>query len=267
MDYCTTCRRHLNGALVCPGCGAYAPDIAPMTMAGWYRRPDEPETGPAMDGAGTGQPVMDDDTDVQAPSHAPVAAPAPHSGRAARRRQLARLKKHQRRAMIATAVALVGGGLSFATMERGNNDRAQAATTPDDTIMGGTGQETTGVEEETPEQDTSPASPTPTAPASDPASPKVPGQQSGKQSPTTPRTTQSHKVVTPPTPQQQRQSLPLLPSTPDTPATTPTPTPTPSASASTAAPVAPSTPSQTPSTPAPTSPSSPQLCLLVICLG
>lgn len=31
MDYCSSCRRHLNGALVCPGCGAYAPDIAPAT--------------------------------------------------------------------------------------------------------------------------------------------------------------------------------------------------------------------------------------------
>jgi hypothetical protein len=29
MDYCFSCRRTLNGALVCPGCGAYAPDIAP----------------------------------------------------------------------------------------------------------------------------------------------------------------------------------------------------------------------------------------------
>ncbi|MER6981709.1 hypothetical protein ABT317_33260, partial [Streptomyces carpinensis] len=33
MDYCSTCRRHLNGALVCPGCGAYAPDIAPNATA------------------------------------------------------------------------------------------------------------------------------------------------------------------------------------------------------------------------------------------
>ncbi len=29
MDHCSTCRRTLNGALVCPGCGAYAPDIDP----------------------------------------------------------------------------------------------------------------------------------------------------------------------------------------------------------------------------------------------
>ncbi|MGW1915529.1 SCO2400 family protein [Streptomyces sp. NPDC002076] len=34
MDYCSTCRRHLNGALVCPGCGAYAPDIAPPAAHG-----------------------------------------------------------------------------------------------------------------------------------------------------------------------------------------------------------------------------------------
>ena len=34
MDYCSSCRRHLNGALVCPGCGAYAPDIAPTTSEG-----------------------------------------------------------------------------------------------------------------------------------------------------------------------------------------------------------------------------------------
>ncbi|MGW9177383.1 SCO2400 family protein, partial [Streptomyces decoyicus] len=31
MDYCSSCRRSLNGALVCPGCGDYAPDIAPPT--------------------------------------------------------------------------------------------------------------------------------------------------------------------------------------------------------------------------------------------
>ena len=35
MDYCYTCRRTLNGALVCPGCGAYAPDIAPPAVAEW----------------------------------------------------------------------------------------------------------------------------------------------------------------------------------------------------------------------------------------
>src|SRR5690606_16786591 len=36
MDYCSTCHRHLNGALVCPGCGAYAPDIAPGVLGGHH---------------------------------------------------------------------------------------------------------------------------------------------------------------------------------------------------------------------------------------
>ncbi|WP_210585282.1 hypothetical protein [Streptomyces sp. GESEQ-35] len=253
MDYCSTCRRHLNGALVCPGCGAYAPDIAPVAMATWFddRRHDEAD-------AGSGR---DDGTGVQGPRHAPVAASAAHGGRAARRRQLARLRKHQRRAVIATAIALVGGGLSFATMNRGTTERAQATTAPDDTIMGGAGKQTTGVEEATPEQGSRPASPTPSTQASDPASPRVPGQRSA----TTPPATQSHTVTTT-APQQQRQSLPLLPSAPDTPVTTPTPSSTPSDPATTA-PTPTPTPSQTTPSTAPTTPPPAQLCLLVICLG
>ncbi|NEC51269.1 hypothetical protein G3I18_22270, partial [Actinospica acidiphila] len=47
MDYCSTCRRHLNGALVCPGCGAYAPDIAPGGMVGGHRVPGRAATGSA----------------------------------------------------------------------------------------------------------------------------------------------------------------------------------------------------------------------------
>ncbi|WP_457034108.1 SCO2400 family protein, partial [Kitasatospora sp. P5_F3] len=30
MDYCAPCRRHLNGALSCPGCGAPASAAAPV---------------------------------------------------------------------------------------------------------------------------------------------------------------------------------------------------------------------------------------------
>ncbi|WP_422641229.1 SCO2400 family protein, partial [Streptomyces glaucescens] len=39
MDYCSSCRRHLNGALVCPGCGAYAPDIDPSASHTSYDGP------------------------------------------------------------------------------------------------------------------------------------------------------------------------------------------------------------------------------------
>ncbi|MFJ6571217.1 hypothetical protein ACIQNU_27765 [Streptomyces sp. NPDC091292] len=136
MDYCSSCRRHLNGALVCPGCGAYAPDIAPvgeprpaadavldavpptadgraavalvapMSLAEWEREPFEPSG------------------DVQAPAVLP-------QGRAARRRQRAQWKKNQRRAVVATAVALVGGGLTVAAMDRGAADKAQASAAPE----------------------------------------------------------------------------------------------------------------------------------------
>ncbi|MGQ5634320.1 MULTISPECIES: SCO2400 family protein [unclassified Streptomyces] len=133
MDYCSSCRRHLNGALVCPGCGAYAPDIAPP-------RTTAPHTGghattPAADDWFTaehaaGSPGSDSD----APADVTDAPPAPQ-GRAARRRQLARWKKNQRRAVVATAVALVGGGITLASLDRGSGDKAQAATAPDHRSM------------------------------------------------------------------------------------------------------------------------------------
>ncbi|MFD7700794.1 hypothetical protein [Streptomyces caelestis] len=127
MDYCSTCRRHLNGALVCPGCGAYAPDIAPAVIGG--------RTVPGSATAAAPRAV------VTPPAPRPAAS-APAStgtgtGRAARRRQLVRWRKTQRRALVATAVALVGGGLTLASVDRGGTDRAQAATAPDLRGMGG----------------------------------------------------------------------------------------------------------------------------------
>jgi hypothetical protein len=145
MDYCSACRRHLNGALVCPGCGAYAPDIAPSAPRGGVTY----DSRAAVDAApGYGYEEYEtykayEAYEVQEASEASeapeaegtpdvheVPTPAPH-GRAARRRQLARWKKQQRRAVVATAVALVGGGLTIATMDRGGGDRAQAATAPE----------------------------------------------------------------------------------------------------------------------------------------
>lgn len=157
MDYCSTCRRHLNGALVCPGCGAYAPDITPSVTGG--RAVPGPVTTTALPGAeGGGGTGVTERVDTGAgalhafdpgsapdldPVLGPVAASASGSamsaptGRAARRRQLARWKKTQRRALVATAVAFVGGGLTVVSMDRGSGDRAQAATAPEVTGMGG----------------------------------------------------------------------------------------------------------------------------------
>lgn len=170
MDYCSSCRRHLNGALVCPGCGAYAPDIAPVTThdrvvparvaqptyTTTYTDPTpwtEPSRGPASaashassSSAGSSygsSPYASPDASSASSGPSPLAPsgsgsapdvePAPDAprGRAARRRQLARWKKHQRRAVVATAVALVGGGLTVAALDRQGGDRTQAAAAPE----------------------------------------------------------------------------------------------------------------------------------------
>ncbi|MER7563684.1 hypothetical protein ABTZ93_12025 [Streptomyces sp. NPDC097941] len=137
MDYCSSCRRHLNGALACPGCGAYAPDIAPPShllattgtaSAAWDEAPKWHDAGLPEEPA-TG-------TDPDVPSEDVADAPVVAEGRAARRRQRARWKKNQRKAVVATAVALVGGGLTVTAMSQQSNTRDQAAASPDNRSMG-----------------------------------------------------------------------------------------------------------------------------------
>ncbi|MEU0601339.1 hypothetical protein ABZ484_24310 [Streptomyces sp. NPDC006393] len=177
MDYCSTCRRHLNGALVCPGCGAYAPDIAPNATTdsaapfapgpaadpasgdGFAAHPAPPFTPPGTAGspfaweptpgpaeaapaartaagdamftgtAGTAGAMSAGAADGAAAT-ADAADEWQRPGRAARRRQRARWKKTQRRALVATAVALVGGGLTVASLDRHTAGPAQAAPAP-----------------------------------------------------------------------------------------------------------------------------------------
>ncbi|MGI5373462.1 SCO2400 family protein [Streptomyces sp. CA-251387] len=145
MDYCSSCRRHLNGALVCPGCGAYAPDIAPSAVGGTAVPPGAAATGTAAWETPTDDTWYDgyfrdeaapsadvEDTAPTSPSGDVEGMPQVPQGRAARRRQRARWKKNQRRAVVATAVALVGGGLTVSALDRGSADKAQAATAPQD---------------------------------------------------------------------------------------------------------------------------------------
>ncbi|MDQ0945718.1 hypothetical protein QFZ67_007423 [Streptomyces sp. V1I1] len=155
MDYCSSCRRTLNGALVCPGCGAYAPDIAPAvphlgdaaakTATTWeaWRTEEFPASesyhGPRFSNAapiGTevseaSEDAMADASDAGPSSDSQHAAPAVQ-GRAARRRQMAIWKKKRRRAAVVSAVALVGGGLTVAGLPDGpSTDPAQAASAPE----------------------------------------------------------------------------------------------------------------------------------------
>ncbi|OIJ92219.1 hypothetical protein BIV25_28385 [Streptomyces sp. MUSC 14] len=293
MDYCSSCRRHLNGALVCPGCGAYAPDIAPPgtdghsgAYASGTASPHIPSTAPAP------APALDDtawydgvpaagpaEYGAEATAGAADVTDAPRApqGRAARRRQLARWKKSQRRAVVATAVALVGGGLAFSSMDRGSGDRAQAATAPDNRSM--------GLGEEQPASPTPPASSTPPPSAPRHAAPTtsgastgstaqapagysyVPQQQSHTSAPHTARSATRPDSV-PTTPRPTGTSAPNTgtstnSSTRTGSSTSSTPTPPPTTS------TAPSTPSNSSgsSGSSSSSSSSNQLCLVVICLG
>ncbi|MGW1494955.1 SCO2400 family protein [Streptomyces sp. NPDC002402] len=153
MDYCYSCRRNLNGALVCPGCGAYAPDIAPpahrlhsavpspaTTGQAWGAEdvpapeplPGTPQSDAAPAGSGaSGDTTADASGSDSSSGHEGTASTG--QGRAARRRQLARWKKNKRRAVAATAVALVGGGLTVAALPttRPSSGHTHAASPPD----------------------------------------------------------------------------------------------------------------------------------------
>ncbi|MER8220439.1 hypothetical protein ABTZ58_07555 [Streptomyces sp. NPDC094143] len=315
MDYCSSCRRHLNGALVCPGCGAYAPDIDPTAGDGRTGRASATAAaGPAVqeypavrecptaagtwhdgtlwDGAPAGPrdvPGAGDGRDEAAGTGPADAYEAPDTGlpdgyaarpqgRAARRRQLARWKKNQRRAVVATAVALVGGGLTVSAMSGDAAPGVQAATTPEDTPMGGAKGEAPAY--------TEPAAGQNAAPRTSPTTPPYAGRVSRHQQPRAadpriaPADTRTDTAATP-------RELPLTtpprrttaPSAADTAtgssgsagsgATDPTAPPAAGSDAQQPAPPAAEPPATSPTSPTtpPSDPKPKELCLLVICLG
>ncbi|MEU9859480.1 hypothetical protein AB0D99_01305 [Streptomyces sp. NPDC047971] len=264
MDYCSSCRRHLNGALVCPGCGAYAPDIAPVTDHGRFV-PASPAAAPLAGHDEVPWPDMAGD---------PTGEPPSPDGRAARRRQRERWRKSRRRAVVATAFALVGGGLTVSAMDRQGGDRAQAATAPEDP---GTGTDAETAQD--PRPTAIPPAPRDTAPpaSTQPSAPGVSRQQ---------HTTASLRTTVP-APRPETTSAPRTTVTPaprgrtGSPGSGPANTgPADTSPARTQAPAAPegadgsdevpadsgaSQPGTVPTAPAEASP--PELCLLVVCLN
>ncbi|WP_456318733.1 SCO2400 family protein, partial [Actinacidiphila soli] len=53
MDYCSACRRHINGALSCPGCGTPAEELGARAAAA----AGAPASGGADEGA---EPAVDE---------------------------------------------------------------------------------------------------------------------------------------------------------------------------------------------------------------
>lgn len=264
MDYCTTCRRHLNGALVCPGCGAYAPDIAPRgDVAAPVTAGTVAWQAPAPDTWHDGPDTYSEDS-AETLDEGPGAAPVAPLGRAARRRQRVRWKKNQRRAVVATAVALVGGGLTVASMDRHSGDRAQAAAAPDTAPMGVVGGQAT---------EPTPAASAPTgrhrAPDATPAARPVTSNAPHEQNAGVPKATPAHRAAAA-TPEpvataaaQAQSGTTAGTSTgsgasaaPSQPAAAPTPTAT---AAGGGAPASTASPEPTATSPA-------HLCLLVLCI-
>ncbi|GAA2761859.1 hypothetical protein GCM10010103_09000 [Streptomyces paradoxus] len=311
MDYCSSCRRHLNGALVCPGCGAYAPDIAPRAADGRPGPAAAPATAPgggpaareypaaagtwhdgtmwdetparSQEGPGSGSSDEYDSTETETETETDTDTDAAEGfearpqGRAARRRQMARWKKNQRRAVVATAVALVGGGLTVAAMNGNAKPGVQAATTPQDTTMGGSVGEAPTYAEPTSRQAGTPRSgATPATPHTDRASRH---QQSRAADPrTTPVDTRTDTAATPrelPLTTPPRRKTDTGTATGDAAstasnATEPTTAPAAGSGSDAQQLASPSTPPPAATTPPETSPSDTkpkELCLLVICLG
>jgi hypothetical protein len=132
---------------VCPGCGAYAPDIDPATGAyqpGYHLPAGHSEFAPTGQAAPARyvpagftptEPSAADEDPPESPLGPPSIAPTLHHGRAARRRQMERWKKHRRRAGVAAAVALFGGGVTGAAMQsHGSAKGGTVAGSPHDTV-------------------------------------------------------------------------------------------------------------------------------------
>lgn len=270
MDYCSTCRRTLNGVFVCPGCGAYAPDIAP---AGSHRH-HAPTTAAVMSAAVMpeishtrefdafpGFPEPEPEADV------PVGPATPSAtGRAARRRRLADWRKQRRRAVVASTVALVGGGLTLAFMpsSRPSVSHAQASSVPDpstaptapsaggadsaDSADGGaSGTDAERPRTGDPRQTGSGTRPSGAADSPAPAKRTTsPQTQTGAAGPA----------------EETRPQSPTAPAAPETPPTAEQPTPQPDKPTSPAQPPPPPPPSAEP----PQDDSS-ELCVLVLCVG
>lgn len=260
MDYCSRCCRHLNGALVCPGCGAYAPDIAPPAQrphneaaaTATTRETCDSAELPALEPHSTGSSGSDEQ--------------AVHAvqGRAARRRQMVRWKKSRRRAAVATAFALVGGGLSVSALSSGSsNTETEAASAQDVSPQTETptdapdssyarpddgGSRHSGTHRATPsspqrQTTVATASPSPTVTTSPPRHTAATSQATATATPTPPPTTAvTHKTY-------GHNTSPTASQT-----SAPTPTNSPGTDTSTAS------PTSTTSSPA-------EVCLLIVCVG
>ncbi|WP_203722333.1 SCO2400 family protein [Streptomyces coelicoflavus] len=112
MDYCHPCRRHLNGALACPGCGTPAHELhasGPQLTVG------EESPGSAAEAATADERHREDAGYGLDEDPAEAAPPGARAGR--RDRKAAAHRRRRRRTLLVTAgFVLAAGGLSLAEL-------------------------------------------------------------------------------------------------------------------------------------------------------
>ncbi|MEV7419501.1 hypothetical protein [Streptomyces sp. NPDC089919] len=131
MDYCHSCRRHLNGALACAGCGTAAAQLAPSP---WARPAAEATAAPAP-----AAPSYDGAAGYEIPYPDPREVVGP-GGREAGRRRRAAHRRRRRTALTAGTALLcaVAGTMALARLTGDDPVSDRASTVVQQEELGAT---------------------------------------------------------------------------------------------------------------------------------
>ncbi|MDI3390091.1 hypothetical protein QIS99_28445 [Streptomyces sp. B-S-A8] len=214
MDYCHPCRRHLNGALACPGCG---------TPAEACRRYAEEIAAAEAVAAGTAEPHRDEPGEPRRSRRA--------AGRA-RRRDTERRRRRTRALVVGAGFLLVAGGVGAAKLGGDGEPEDRAAPARPDAPEGTDVVHPTQTAAETGRADRGDREPSSPAPATPDAPTPTPTEAAPKKSGNPDRATESpdgqpsSRTPSSQRPPAQRPTPPprTRPADPD-PETTPEPTP------------------------------------------
>ncbi|MEG3626527.1 SCO2400 family protein [Streptomyces poriticola] len=195
MDYCHPCRRHLNGALACPGCGTPAEQLAPNAEefgqeydTGGDARDADPYGGddPQPGRAARRREARGRRGREREPEEGPAPTGPAAAGASRRDRKAAAHRRRRRRTLlVAAGFVLAAGGLSLAELGMdAPGDSPQPAAAGNDTPDGGATSEV-GAEPAAPLEDTSrsAAGPTSASPSPDDTSASPSASPSASESP------------------------------------------------------------------------------------
>jgi hypothetical protein len=248
MDFCHPCRRHLNGALACPGCGTPAETLRAQRQEPAAPAGHEGEAyGAARAGETSGEyddeDARDDEprgrraTRIRGPEPEPEPDEGPAAGQSRRdRKAAAHRRRRNRTLLIAAGFVLAAGGLSLAELglDAPGSSPKPAAAGEETTDGGGTELGPTESPSGAPAAGTSAESPGPRASGSPSASESPKDEESEKADDETGQDASSAPVETPTTddpaattPQPEAPEAPAEPETPESDPPTKEPEPEP----------------------------------------